>query len=106
MIELNKDSRFEYGNIAITFQRLAVINPVLLHTYFTANNQLILSDEALIIINKIRNKVKNKILALDKYRKEKDQERRNKVYYQSSTEYHESYHGFSYRRTNYLLYGI
>lgn len=105
MIELNKDSRFEYGNIAITFQRLAIINPILLHTYFVANNQLILSDESVLIVKKIRNKIKNKILALDKYRKEKDQERRNKVYYPASTDYHESYNT-GYRKTSYLLYGI
>lgn len=106
MITLERNSRFEYGNIAITLQRLAIINPILLHTYFVANNQLILSDEAIAIVKKIRNKVKNKILALDKYRKEKDQERRNQVYYQSSTDYHEHYRNFSLRRTNYLLYGI
>jgi hypothetical protein len=46
-MELTKSSRFEYGNTAITLQRLAIVNPVLLKTYLTANSSFILSEEAL-----------------------------------------------------------
>ena len=36
-MELTKSSRFEYGNTAITLQRLVIVNPVLFKTYFTTD---------------------------------------------------------------------
>ena len=84
-MELTKYSRFEYKNRAVTLQQLAVLNPILLKTYFIANSSYVLSEEALECVNKIRNReVRLKILALDKYRKELAKERKeNDLYYSS-----------------------
>lgn len=84
-MELTKSSRFEYGNTAITLQRLAIVNPVLLKTYFTANSSFTLSEEALECVNKIRNRlVRIKILAIDTYRKKLAKERKENELYDSS----------------------
>jgi hypothetical protein len=84
-MELTKSSRFEYGNTAITLQRLAIVNPVLLKTYFTANSSFILSEEALECVKKIRNRlVRIKILAIDTYRKKLVKERKENELYNSS----------------------
>lgn len=106
MVELTPESRFEFEGIAVAFKKLAIVNPDVLNARFIADNRLILNDACLVIINKMRNKIKGKILALDKYRKEKEQERKNTVFYCSSDGYHEHYHNFGARRTSDLLYGM
>lgn len=109
-MELTKNSLFKYGEQPITLQRLAVLNPVLLKTYFTANSSYVLSDDALEVIKKIRNKsVKLKILALDAYRKQLAKERKENNLYDSSDNLKMGncatliYHSI---RTSYILYGV
>lgn len=85
MIELTPESKFEFEGIAVAFKQLAIINPDVLNARFISDNRLILGNECLFIINRMRNKVRNKILALDKYRKEKEQERKTKAFYCSSS---------------------
>lgn len=84
-MELTKSSRFEYRNTAITLQKLAIVNPILLKTYFTANSSYVLSEEALECVKKIRNRlVRIKILAIDTYRKKLARERKENELYNSS----------------------
>lgn len=108
-MELTRNSLFKYAEQPITFQRLAVLNPILLRTYFIANSSYTLSDNALECINKIRNKsVRLKILALDTYRKKLAKERKENNLYNSSDNLKMGdcatliYH----HRTRYLLFGI
>lgn len=109
-MKITKNNLFKYGEQPITLQRLAILNPILLRTYFVANSSYILSDDALEIVKKIRNRsVKAKILALDKYRKELAKERKENELYNSSDNLKMGncatliYHGV---KTRYLLFGI
>lgn len=108
-MEITKNNLFEYGGIPITLQRLAILNPTLLKTYFTANSSYVLSDDALEVVKKIRNKsVKAKILSLDTYRKELAKERNVNELYDSSDNLKMGNCGVLvyHHRTRYLLYGI
>ena len=82
----------------------------LLKAYFVSNSSYTLSEDAIEVVNKIRNKsVKAKILALDTYRKKLAKERKLNELYNSSDNLKMGdcatliYHSV---RTSYILYGI
>lgn len=85
VIEITPESKFQVDDIAISLRYMAIIKPNDLQYQFIKNNRLILSEEAILIIKKIRSKIKNKILVIDTYRKQLEKERKNKIYYTSSS---------------------
>lgn len=85
VIEITPESRFQLDNVAITLRHMAIVKPNALRYQFVKDNRLILSEEAVLIVKKIRSKVKNKILAIDTYRKQLEEERKNRIYYTSSS---------------------
>lgn len=109
-MEITKDNLFNYGEQPVTLQKLAILNPILLKAYFVSNSSYTLSEDAIEVVNKIRNKsVKAKILALDTYRKKLAKERKLNELYNSSDNLKMGdcatliYHSV---RTSYILYGI
>lgn len=109
MIELTPESKFELEGIAVSLKRLAIINPEVLNRRFISDNRFILNEESLVIVRKIRNRVRNKILILDKYRKEREKEKQNQGYYCSSSNI--KMNDYNYREVreyvcHQILYGI
>ena len=85
VIEVYPESRFQLDDVAVTLKHIAIVKPHALRTQFIRDNRLILSEESVEIVKKMKNKVKSKILAVDAYRKKMDEERRNHEYYTSSS---------------------
>ena len=85
LIEITPESRFQLDNIAISLKHMAIVKPNDLKHQFIKDNRLILSEEAILIVKKIRSKVKYKILEIDTYRKQLEKERKNRIYYTSSS---------------------
>ena len=82
-IEITPESRFKLDGAAISLRQMAIVKPNDLQHQFIEDNRLILSEEAILIVKKIRSKVKHKILAIDTYRKQLEKERKNSIYYTS-----------------------
>lgn len=82
-IEITPESRFKLDGVAISLRQMAIVKPNNLQHQFIEDNRLILSEEAILIVKKIRSKVKHKILAIDTYRKQLEKERKNSIYYTS-----------------------
>ena len=83
VIEITPESRFKLDGVAISLRQMAIVQPNNLQHQFIKDNRLILSEEAILIVKKIRSKVKHKILAIDTYRKQLEKERKNRIYYTS-----------------------
>ena len=109
VIEITPESRFQLEDVAITLKHMAIVKPNALRHQFVKDNRLILSEEAVLIVKKIRSKVKNKILAVDTYRKQLEEERKNRIYYTSSSNIRMNDYNNPYVRElicGQLLYGI
>ena len=76
IIEITPESRFKLDGVAISLRQMAIVKPNDLQHQFIKDNRLILSEEAILIVKKIRSKVKHKILAIDTYRKQLEKERK------------------------------
>ena len=85
-IEITSKSRFKLVTRTVTFKQLSILNPVVLYNQFRFDNRFILTDEALEIVNSIKDKVRIDILAIDSRRKEIIERNKNIGIYVSSSD--------------------
>lgn len=103
-MELTNESKFEYLNVVVPLKHLLLLHPEVFKTYFIANNSYTLSEESVESVKKIRNRpLRNKILAVDTYRKELAKERKvHELYNTSDNLRMGNYNSFEFRMKMYI----
>jgi hypothetical protein len=84
--EITLKSRFKYGDSFLTFQQWAIVNPLVILANFENDNRLVLSEDTIVIVNKLDSELKSKLLAMSEKRRELDEFKKNRGVYSCSSD--------------------
>lgn len=84
--EITLKSRFKYGDSFLTFQQWAIVNPLVILTNFEHDNRLVLSEDTIVVVNKLDSRFKSKLLSMNERRRENDEFMKSRGIYSCSSD--------------------
>ena len=107
--EITLKSRFKYGDSFLTFQQWAIVNPLVILANFEHDNRLVLSEDTIVVVNKLDSRLKSKLLSMSEKRREMEEFRKNRGQYSCSSDINQNNYNNRHVReyvNRQLLFGI
>ena len=107
--EITLKSRFKYSDSFLTFQQWAIVNPLVILANFEHDNRLVLSKDAIVVVNKLDSRLKSKLLSMNERRRENDEFMKSRGIYSCSSDLNQNNYNNRFVReyvNKQLLFGI
>lgn len=107
--EITLKSRLKYGDSFLTFQQWAIVNPLVILANFEHDNRLVLSEDTIVVVNKLDSRLKLKLLSMNEKRRENDEFIKSHGIYSCSSDLNQNNYNNRFVReyvNRQLLFGI